>query len=266
MINKPTVALLSHTQIANPDTFLPAFKEWVNAHPEFVDVRDRDAQVLNKESYDLFTTAEGGTDPEKVIEFAGRACYQAFHRPHPKTASIPGYIENIIAQGHESVLEHSSATFYIEGVSRNVTHELIRHRHLNYSELSQRFVDVADTEFVLPPALQEYLDDNYLDDLNSLNSNVRNVYKHLVETLSDENNSPRLKRKQAREAARSIMPGNTETKIVVSGNFRAWRDVLKKRLDPAADAEIRIMCEHILVGLLAVAPSVFTDIYEEFYG
>lgn len=263
MINKPTVTLLSHTQIANSDTFLPAFKEWVIAHPEFLEVTDRDSQVLNKESYDLFTTAEGGTDPEKVIEFAGRACYQAFHRPNPKTASIPGYIENIIAQGHESVLEHSSATFYIEGVSRNATHELIRHRHLNYSELSQRFVNVADSEFVLPPAFSEYMKDKEIQELDEATAAMREIYEHYVDYLQ---HGKKLPRKQAREAARSILPGNTETKIVVSGNFRAWRDVLKKRLDPAADAEIRIMCEHILVGLLAVAPSVFTDIYEEFYG
>ena len=263
MINQPTVTLLSHTQIADPNTFLPAFREWVISHPEFLEVTDRDSQVLNKESYDLFETAEGGTEPEKVIEFAGRACYQAFHRPNPKTASIPGYIENIIAQGHESVLEHSSATFYIEGASRNLTHELIRHRHLNYSELSQRFVNVSETEFVLPPAFSEHLDDAALEALGKVTSAVREAYVKFVEHLQDDKGLPR---KQAREAARSVLPGNTETKIVVTGNFRAWRDVLKKRLDPAADAEIRTLCEHILVGLLAVAPSVFTDIYEEFYG
>lgn len=263
MINKPTVTLLSHTQIADPTAFLPAFKEWVDKHPEFAEIEDRDAAVLNEESVRLFDSAEGGTDPEKVIEFAGRACYQAFHRPNPKTASIPGYIKNILGQGHESVLEHSSATFYIEGISRSVTHELIRHRHLNYSQLSQRFVNEADSEFVLPPAFSEYLKDKEIQELDEATAAMREIYEHYVDYLQ---HGKKLPRKQAREAARSILPGNTETKIVVTGNFRAWRDVLKKRLDPAADAEIRIMCEHILVGLLAVAPSVFTDIYEEFYG
>lgn len=263
MINKPTVTLLSHTQIADPNTFMHAFKDWLDEHPEFAEMEERDATVLNEESIRLFDSAEGGTEPEKVIEFAGRACYQAFHRPNPKTAAIPGYIKNIIAQGHESVLEHSSATFYIEGISRSVTHELIRHRHLNYSELSQRFVNVSETEFVLPPAFSEYLKDKEIQELDEATAAMREVYEHYVDYLQHGKNLPR---KQAREAARSVLPGNTETKIVVTGNFRAWRDVLKKRLDPAADAEIRIMCEHILVGLLAVAPSVFTDIYEEFYG
>ena len=263
MINQPTVTLLSHTQIADPTTFLPAFKQWVDKHPEFVDVTDRDAQVLNKESHDLFETAEGGTEPEKVIEFAGRVCYQSFHRPTAKTDTIPKYINNILGQGHESVLEHSSATFYIEGISRSVTHELIRHRHLNYSQLSQRFVNEADSEFVLPPAFSEHLNDNEIQELDKATAASREAYEIIVGFFQEEKGLPR---KQAREAARSVLPGGTETKIVVTGNFRAWRDVLKKRLDPAADAEIRIMCEHILVGLLAVAPSVFTDIYEEFYG
>ena len=263
MINKPTVTLLSHTQIADPTTFLPAFKQWVDQHPEFVDITDRDATVLNEESMRLFESAEGGTEPEKVIEFAGRACYQSFHRPTAKTDTIPKYINNILGQGHESVLEHSSATFYIEGISRSVTHELIRHRHLNYSQLSQRFVDESGSEFVLPPAFSEYMKDKEIQELDEATAAMREVYEHYVDYLQ---HGKKLPRKQAREAARSILPGNTETKIVVTGNFRAWRDVLKKRLDPAADAEIRIMCEHILVGLLAVAPSVFTDIYEEFYG
>lgn len=263
MINKPTVTLLAHTQIADPRTFVPVFQEWAEKHPEYLNLAENDVTVLNDEAINLFESAEGGTEPEQVIEFAGRACYQAFHRPNPKTAAIPGYIKNIIAQGHESVLEHSSATFYIEGISRNLTHELIRHRHLNYSQLSQRFVNESEAEFVLPPAFNDHLDDTHIEGLEEATEASRDVYEYFVDYLQEGKGLPR---KQAREAARSILPGNTETKIVVTGNFRAWRDMLKKRLDPAADAEILILAEHILAGLLAVAPSVFEDLYEEFYG
>src|SRR5690606_13467825 len=83
-------------------------------------------------------------DAEDLIEFAGRSCFQSFNKPNPATRANKDYIANIIAQGHHSVLEHASATFYIEGVSRALTHELIRHRHLSFSELSQRFVNVED--------------------------------------------------------------------------------------------------------------------------
>src|SRR5690606_20932523 len=97
---------------------------------------------------------EDATESETLIEFAGRSCYQSFHKPNPKTRANADYIANIVAQGHHSVLEHASATFYIEGVSRALTHELIRHRHLSFSELSQRFVNVEDAEVVYPPAVR----------------------------------------------------------------------------------------------------------------
>ena len=76
------------------------------------------------------------SDADTLSHFAGRSCYQAWEMPHEKTRTNKGYLRNILDQGHESVLEHGTASFYIEGVSRNLTHELIRHRHLSYSELS----------------------------------------------------------------------------------------------------------------------------------
>mgnify|MGYP000577808351 CR=1 FL=1 len=92
-------------------------------------------------------------DPSLQIlpEFAGRACYQSWDKHNPETASNAGYLANIIKQKHFSVLEHSSISFYIEGVSRSLTHEFVRHRHFSYSQLSQRYVDSSDVAFVLPP-------------------------------------------------------------------------------------------------------------------
>lgn len=75
-----------------------------------------------------------------LVEFAGRACYQSWSKPNPKTATNAGYIKHIIDVGHFSVLEHASVSFYITGLSRSCTHELIRHRHFSYSQLSQRYV------------------------------------------------------------------------------------------------------------------------------
>ena len=70
------------------------------------------------------------TTAESLMEFAGRACYQSQAKPNPYTRSNSDYLANILAQGHESVLEHASASFYLTAVSRALTHELIRHRHL----------------------------------------------------------------------------------------------------------------------------------------
>lgn len=195
-------------------------------------------------------TDEGG--PDSLAEFAGRACYQAWGLKNPKTAHNEGYLANIIRQGHFSVLEHGSVTFYIEGVSRSLTHELIRHRHLSFSELSQRYVDIEEVETVAPPALE----DEEIEHLHDVTSMARQAYEVIVEALTDRG----TKRKQAREAARSVMPNATETKIVVTGNLRAWRDVLYKRHHVAADAEIQELAREILAHLRDIAPHSVQDI------
>lgn len=194
-------------------------------------------------------------DADDLAEFAGRACYQAFHRPNPATARNEDYLANILRQGHESVLEHASATFYIEGVSRALTHELIRHRHLSYSQLSQRFVNEGDSSVVYPPAVQG--DPEAERVLRNVDQYTKEAYEILVKHLQQTKGYPR---KQAREAARAALPNMTETKIVVTGNHRAWRDVLKKRNTDAADAEIREVSQMILDELVKIAPASFQDL------
>ena len=83
------------------------------------------------------TDADGG---QALAEFAGRACYESWHKPNPATATNAGYLRHILEVGHLSVLEHGSVTLYLRGVSRSLTHELVRHRHLSFSQLSQRYV------------------------------------------------------------------------------------------------------------------------------
>lgn len=198
---------------------------------------------------------------QHLIEFAGRLCYESFDLPNEATKTNKRYIQNIVEQGHESVLEHVSVTFYVEGVSRNLSHELIRHRHLSFSELSQRFVNMNDANYIIPPLFRE----NYGADkiklrevedggtVHKYNWNVRGAQEELG-----------ANRKQAREAARYVLPQATETKLVVSGNLRAWRDVLKKRLSVHADAEIQELAQKIHAILVEEYPDVFADIeYQE---
>ena len=207
----------------------------------------------------LGMSVEGSTsEAQDILEFAGRACYQSFHKPNPATRNQSNYLENILIQGHESVLEHGSATFYITGVSRALTHELIRHRHLSYSQMSQRFVDESEAKMVMPPAIATLFkpgDKPYDRVVKSFKKAVKD-YEKLAEKLTEKG----LPRKQAREAARAVLPNCTETRIVVSGNFRAWRDFLKKRLDPAADAEIRTVALKLHSQLMEIAPDVFGDL------
>src|SRR5215204_3261350 len=93
-----------------------------------------------------------GTDGERLAEFAGRLCYMSQH--NPANRSTRDYLENIRKQGHGSVLEHANYSLLFEGVSRSLTHELVRHRAgFSFSQLSQRYVDESEAHFVVPPAI-----------------------------------------------------------------------------------------------------------------
>lgn len=200
-----------------------------------------------------YNGASGYYSGSDLAEFAGRACYQSWNRPNPKTATNEGYIENIINVGHFSVLEHANATFYITGVSRSLTHELVRHRHFSYSQLSQRYVDESDTEFIPPPVIagNDILEERFWENMREALDN----YVALAESLT--RNLPELKRKEIRQAARSVLPNATETKIVVTGNYRAWWEFLLLRATEHADVEIRALAIEILRQLQDVAPAVF---------
>ena len=92
------------------------------------------------------------TDGERLAEFAGRLCYMSQRNPASRTTR--DYLENIKKQGHGSVLEHANYSLLLEGVSRSLTHELVRHRAgFAYSQLSQRYVDESEASFVMPPAI-----------------------------------------------------------------------------------------------------------------
>jgi thymidylate synthase (FAD) len=203
------------------------------------------------------TDAEGG---EALAEFAGRACYQSWHKPNPSTATNAGYLRHILEVGHLSVLEHGSVTFYITGISRSLTHELIRHRHFSYSQLSQRYVPERDAAMVEPEviAADPELHKKFVE---ATEASVR-AYTELLEGLEqrfgDVQNAT-LRRKQARQAARSVLPNATETRIVVTGNYRAWRHFIAMRATEHADVEIRELAVECLRQLQRVAPNVFAD-------
>ena len=191
------------------------------------------------------------SDAEALTEFAGRACYQSFGKPNPATARNADYLKRtLFEQGHMSIAEHASATLYFEGVSRAFTHELIRHRHLSYSQLSQRFVNESNSAVVVPPAIAEHGGEELVKEFGA---DATSVYGHLVDYLGNAG----LPRKQAREAARGVLPNMTETRIVVTGNLRAWHEVIERRTAPDADAEMQKVMDMARDVLEPVAPAVF---------
>jgi thymidylate synthase (FAD) len=210
--------------------------------------------------YEMLPAIHDTTEADALAEAAGRLCYKSFDRPNPATAKNPGYMANILAQGHYSVLEHSSASFLVRGVSRALLAELTRHRHLSFSVVSQRYVDYSDTEPVIPPALVD--EPATVESLIHAYADAVAIYDRLTARLIRKG----LPRKQAREAARCVLPNAAPVDMVVSGNLRAWRDVLGKRWHVAADAEIREFAGEILTSLRDIAPNSFQDIPESPYG
>jgi thymidylate synthase (FAD) len=171
------------------------------------------------------------------------------------------YLENIKKQGHGSVLEHVNYSLLLEGISRSLTHELVRHRAgFAYSQLSQRYVDETEARFVVPPAIigDESLEAEWKAQMETAQKTYVSLVDHLMERygwVADKVH----RRKMAREAARAVLPNSTETKIVVTANARAWRTMLELRASEAAELEIRRMALLVLSLLREEAPAFFAD-------
>jgi thymidylate synthase (FAD) len=199
------------------------------------------------------------TDGERLAEFAGRLCYMS--QANPAGRATREYLENIKRQQHGSVLEHANYSLLLEGVSRALTHELVRHRAgVAFSQLSQRYVDESQANFVVPPAIvgDAALESQWRSEVERAQA----AYIALVATLMERYAwvPDRVhRRKMAREAARGVLPNSTETKIVVTANARAWRTILELRAGEGADLEIRRLAVAILRVLQREAPGFFSD-------
>lgn len=204
---------------------------------------------------------------EILNEVAGRTCYMSFGKGRK---SNQDYLDNILSSKHGSVLEHAVWNLLITGVSRALTHELVRHRAgFGYSQLSQRYVDESEARYVVPPLYQgnPELRAKWQQSIDT----VRQAYKELADSTTEyvqklhPEMAPRDRRKWARQAARSILPNATETKIFVTGNARAWRHFLELRGSPHADTEIRLLAVEVGGMLKKESPAIFHDveIYEE---
>lgn len=226
--------------------------------------------TVTDEALDLLEQQWGVGDADHLVELAGRDCYQSFDRPNPETAHTHDYVgKNLIGKKHFSVLEHATATLRFTGISRSLTHELVRHRHFSYSQLSQRYVDITASKMIVPPAIRDWPDEREREAMLGI---LREVWERSIAAygqLEDILMGPSvveggtgmwgLPKKRAREAARSVLPNMTETAIVVTGNHRAWREFLEKRNSPYADAEICEAARAALVVLSKVAPACYQD-------
>lgn len=224
-------------------------------------------QTTNDAEIDHFLADHGvshwTTDTEiagqKLSEIAGRLCYMSFTKPRP--GGNAAYLNRIIGVRHGSVLEHCVWNFIITGVSRTFTHELVRHRAgFGYSQLSQRYVDESVADFVEPTCISE---NGELHEIwCSAVEQAQEAYVKLVQGLERKFESVEdktLRRKLARQAARSVLPNATETKIFVTANARSLRHFIELRCNEHAETEIRVVAAKILDLLQEAAPNMFGD-------
>jgi thymidylate synthase (FAD) len=234
-------------------------------------------QVIQETELDRFLADHGvswesdsSIAAEVLTETAGRTCYMSFAKPRPGGNSA--YLTHIKEVGHGSVLEHAVWNFIITGVSRSLTHELVRHRAgFGYSQLSQRYVDESVAEYVEPDiiAADPELHAIWLSAVQQVHA----AYVTLAEKLNGKLADPTAaaaamlppdtdrttRRKAARQAARSVLPNATETKIFVTANARALRHFLEQRGSAFAEPEIRKLAGTLLDVLQKDAPNLFGD-------
>lgn len=182
---------------------------------------------------------------EGLIEEAGRTCYQS----EAKEGSAGPFIRRLIKNGHTSMLEHATASFRLKGVSRSLTHQLVRHRLCSFAQQSQRYVSQSEPSFVTPDSIVKttYAQGIYEEAMQFAWTSYR--------TLRDLG--------VPKEDARFVLPNACRSEIVVTANLREWRTVFTLRCDKHAQWEIREVCEEMLHILKGHCPNVFFDFEEK---
>jgi thymidylate synthase (FAD) len=184
-------------------------------------------------------------NPELTIARAARLCYRSGYDEDMTIEKAQKLIREIVARGHESVLEHASFTFLIEGISRAASHQLVRHRLASYSQQSQRYINFKNPEFIVPLSIKENKTlMNYFLEQNRKSSDI---YQEMIKMGIPE------------EDARYILPQAVASKIVLTANAREYLHILKLRLCTRAQWEIRSVAMEILKILKELAPTVFEN-------
>jgi thymidylate synthase (FAD) len=225
-------------------------------------------------------------EPEELIKFMGQACYLSLGRERSYNKDAKRYFDNIKGSGHGSVTEHANFSFFIWGIDRSVTHELVRHRAgTAFSQVSQRYVDGTKLRFVERPEYQadrvELIESGKVDreffdrEIGLIHSqfeksidSAKRDYDLRADRLEILRNigHPMLQggsrteaRKQVNQAARECLPNCTEAPIGVTLNVRSARHICEMRANQAADIQIRELFMKIYRCLLYVSPILFDD-------
>lgn len=212
-------------------------------------------------------------EPEKVIASAAKLCYSSGGidslMSGLTTEKVDAFIKKLTDLGHQSPLEHCSFTFGIEGVSRSLSHQLVRHRIASYSQKSQRYVSEGQFEYIIPPEIEKIPKTKAL--FIKAMEDDQQVYDELVDILTekhfndlllkgiDEKKARQVSEKKAIEDARYVLPNACGTKIIMTMNIRALLHLFEERCCQRAQWEIRQMANAMLDICQEIAPNIFAN-------
>lgn len=181
-----------------------------------------------------------------LIYAACRQCYSSefagdiFKDKEKDLKKQADFVKRVVAQGHESPLEHVKFTFAVEGVSRALSHQLVRHRIASYSQQSQRYVKEKDFDYIIPPAIKK--DKSLKAEFENLMEEIQKSYQKITDFFKSQGKVG----EQANQDARYVLPQATETKIVVTMNCRELLHFFKQRCCSRAQWEIRELANKML--------------------
>jgi thymidylate synthase (FAD) len=203
----------------------------------------------------------------QLLKTAGQTCYASFGPKRTYNENAVRYFANQKQGGHGSVFEHATFSFLCYGISRSNTHEVVRHRAgTAYSQLSQRYVSGKVLRFVERPEYRDVpsLHKRFCERIDTAWREYHEVADELL--ALQEQGEDRLagqratdRRKRVQQTARSVLPNEAETILVMSANVRAWRHMVEMRTDEHAESEIRDLFFRIFLCLKRAEPVLFED-------
>ncbi len=212
-------------------------------------------------------------EPDKLVSAAAKLCYSRVGAEDILEGLSPEKVDKflnlLMEMGHQSPIEHASFTFAVEGVSRVLTHQLVRHRIASYSQQSQRYVKLNGFEYIIPPHIagmpeaRELFEKAMREDQEYYDRLVKLLYDSHYERLKNEEGDEKKARqaaeKMAIEDARYVFPNACETKIIFTMNARALHNFFRLRCCSRAQWEIRTLAEEMLKEVRRAAPILFKN-------
>ena len=215
-------------------------------------------------NYEILTPfSECGIDELKHIEQIARVCYKSEGLISENGESARKLVSNLIKAGHEAMLEHSTLAVKFT-VDRGVSHELVRHRIASFAQESTRYVNYSKEKFgneinvidilrgiKLDAKMKQFSCDKIILILSEWINAMKDAEKHYMKMIELG---------ATQQIARSVLPNSTKTEIVITANYREWRNFFKLRTAQAAHPQMREVTIPLLQELKTKIPIIFDDL------